>query len=610
MDCTGSPYAIRPRMVPALGLLIAALFLLLHPYFGLIHDARLYTLQALNDLQPQLYGGDVFLKFGSQDAYTVFTPLYSAAMAWLGAEPAASLITLFSAVAVLGAGWWLARTMAPPAFAWLGLGVLVLVPGFYGSDLTFAVLEGFVTPRMLAEALVLLSFCAWLRERILPCALLLLAALMVHPIMAFPGVLVVAAGWYLPRWRNLWPLPAAGILLAVAALAGWLPLERWQFDQPWWRMASWAPHLVLGKWMLADWARAATSLATLAIAATCLPDAGRRLATATLLTCAATLLLSWVGGDLLRIVLVLQGQAWRSLWIVAAVAALVLPWVVARCWTRAPLQRCGALLLVAAWVAGAQSLALAFSIPALLAVACAGMRVPDRFARFAPQAAAILLAVLVLCMLAFTWTGTGSAVSDGSWLGLLRYWSEDRLLPTLVLLGAWYAAVRFSSPTGTGVLTLLTALLAASAVGATAREWGSEAYPREARQSFASWRALIPPGSDVLWATRLFSGSDPTGVWLLLERPSFYSAVQTNSGLFSRAAAVELAQRKAAVPLGLPTEQSIRIDYMDSRSAHVACDAIPVRYIVTDLTILGSTMLPAPQAAPPPFDQLNLHICP
>ena len=64
------------RMLPV-ALLITGLYLFLHPYQGLIHDARLYTLQALNHLHPDLYSNDVFLKYGSQDSYTLFTPVYA-----------------------------------------------------------------------------------------------------------------------------------------------------------------------------------------------------------------------------------------------------------------------------------------------------------------------------------------------------------------------------------------------------------------------------------------------------------------------------------------------------------------------------------------------------
>ena len=51
------------------------------------------TLQALAHLKPDLLSNDIFLRFGSQDNYTLFSPLYAAVISLLGVEPAASLLT-------------------------------------------------------------------------------------------------------------------------------------------------------------------------------------------------------------------------------------------------------------------------------------------------------------------------------------------------------------------------------------------------------------------------------------------------------------------------------------------------------------------------------------
>src|SRR5215471_20302994 len=53
-------------------------------YSGIIQDAHLYSLQALARLQPDLLGQDIYLRFGSQDRYTFFTPIYAALIAQIG----------------------------------------------------------------------------------------------------------------------------------------------------------------------------------------------------------------------------------------------------------------------------------------------------------------------------------------------------------------------------------------------------------------------------------------------------------------------------------------------------------------------------------------------
>src|SRR5687768_15276438 len=93
----------NPWTLVSLALAVAGLYLALHPYLGITHDARLYTLQALNHLRPDLYGNDVFLRYGSQDDYTLFTRLHAVAIAWLGIEPAAAVLTFISHSAFLAA---------------------------------------------------------------------------------------------------------------------------------------------------------------------------------------------------------------------------------------------------------------------------------------------------------------------------------------------------------------------------------------------------------------------------------------------------------------------------------------------------------------------------
>jgi hypothetical protein len=92
------PAQASPDPLPRLGYAVLALFCaatwaLSHSYRGIFHDAGLYTLQALAHLDPGYLGQDVFLRFGSQDRFTIFGALYAGAM-HLGPEPAASLLTL------------------------------------------------------------------------------------------------------------------------------------------------------------------------------------------------------------------------------------------------------------------------------------------------------------------------------------------------------------------------------------------------------------------------------------------------------------------------------------------------------------------------------------
>jgi hypothetical protein len=211
-----------------------ALFLLMHPYSGMVHDARLYTLQALNHLQPQLYGNDVFLRFGSQDDFTLFSPLYSSAIAGLGVEPAAASLTFAAICLFMAAAWMLARTLLPVRQSAVAMLLLLLLPAIYGPDDIFRFIETFITPRQLAEGFTLFSLTAWFRHRRVLAAVLAVVAMLVHPIMGLAGIcFLLALEWIVPLWRKLWPLAVLAGLCAALVWTGWLPVSRWQFDAEW-----------------------------------------------------------------------------------------------------------------------------------------------------------------------------------------------------------------------------------------------------------------------------------------------------------------------------------------------------------------------------------------
>src|SRR5580692_3942969 len=136
----------------ALGFIVAAVWILQRPYRGLNHDSVLYALSALARLHPMLTH-DVFLRFGSQDSYTVFGPLFAAAVRALDLEPAAALLTLLGQIAFFVAGWALARRVMSARLALLAVGLLISLPSDYGALQDFNYIEGFLTPRQMAEAL-------------------------------------------------------------------------------------------------------------------------------------------------------------------------------------------------------------------------------------------------------------------------------------------------------------------------------------------------------------------------------------------------------------------------------------------------------------------------
>jgi hypothetical protein len=378
-EIRGAPQISRVGIL-ALCLLALATWALSHPYRGLFHDAGLYTLLALAHLHPASLSADVFLKFGSQDAYTLFSPLYSAVCAWWGVEPAAAALTLLFQGALAAAAWALARTVMPASLALLGTAFVIAVPGDYGPGRIFTCIEPFLTPRMAAEALVLAGLAAALAERRVLAIAFTLAAALLHPIMAMAGafaLLMLYAG--LRR-----PIVTAALLIvglkALALAAVFLPAGPWgRFDATWLTLVrDRSPYLFLASWDLDDWSRLAVTLVTLFIGwhlpqgHTAPHDRVRTLCLVTLLTVAAGMVLTAIACDWLHLVLATQLQPWRWQWLGTLVAAVMLPYIVYSRWHAGTNERTTLMLLLAASAFGSTSYALVAAVAALLSLIGAG----------------------------------------------------------------------------------------------------------------------------------------------------------------------------------------------------------------------------------------------
>ena len=76
----------------ALLLLYAAFWLVvLMPYGGMAHDAQGYAVEALVNLKPDIYATDIFLRYRSQEEFTIFPGIYAWLIDTLGLENAAAI---------------------------------------------------------------------------------------------------------------------------------------------------------------------------------------------------------------------------------------------------------------------------------------------------------------------------------------------------------------------------------------------------------------------------------------------------------------------------------------------------------------------------------------
>jgi hypothetical protein len=296
------------------------------PYLGFIHEARLYAGQVLNTLEPETYGGDLFFQFGSQDRFTLFSAVMAPLTQRVGIDTAFFLGYLLS----LGIFLWslsrlVTRLFPDTPFALLGLFYIVMMPIPYGGLNVFHVLETFFTSRLPASALTLLGIDFFLGRRWWNAAACFLVALAIHPIMAFPGVVLAVSliVWDVVGTRGL----LATILVGGAALAALLAYPPAATRLLGTIDAEWREAILLcttyhfpREWALHDWVRSLFTVLLTGIAAFILLDresAGRRF-----LVMASILGLIGLTGQVVVAELPywvpLMGQPYRFLWIATA----------------------------------------------------------------------------------------------------------------------------------------------------------------------------------------------------------------------------------------------------------------------------------------------------
>ena len=605
--------AFEPRAV-AIGAICILTWAVSHGYGGIVHDARLYTLQALAHLHPDSLGHDGFLRYGSQDRFSIFGPIYAPLVGLLGPETAAAVLTFVSQVALICCAWLLARRLMPGPLALLAVAVLVAVPGFYGAHQVFACIESFLTPRMIAEALVLASLAASSYERTKTAVVLLAAATLIHPVMAAAGI---AAIWWkhvgIPRPRlSLVCIVAAAIALAVVWYAN-LPGPLGRFDAAWLKLIeARTPYLFVLQWRLDDWTRTASVLATLLAGSALLPAGeARSLSRIALLTAVSGLTLTLFACDLLHLALLTQLQPWRWLWLATVAALLLLPAVAQNAWHSGYAQRTTTLLLIISWIFGADVLELEVALAAV-ASALLAHRLRPNHARLVFFGACALLVVAVAWRIASNAVLTDVHYLDPGiplWLRKAISLSADGALPCAAAVSIWWL---FGSPRARTAGLAATGLVIFGCIWVAPQTWHRwtrrELSPALVRH-FAAWRELIPAGAEVFWP------GHPLTTWLLLERPSYLSEAQTSGLVFSRAIAMEMARR--AGTLGSAVPAALFLGWQADEAAvglgpaqlQAACAAGGFQYLVTGARLDRAPLARIPSEIWPVSGGLQLFSC-
>lgn len=564
--------ASRRRTVAlmAMGLLALAAWMLLHPFAGITHDAVLYSLFALARLHPDTLTADVFLRFGSQDNFSLFTPIYAAAMRQFGMEHAALLLVLLFQAAVLACVWLLARRFMPALEAALSVAMLVALPDEYGMGNAFHLLEGFITARIPAEALVMGAVLAAVTQRYSVAAGCVIAAMLLHPIMGVVGAAFLVLTYLVPRYpRATLALLSVGFIATLAIVIAIAPLGRVE-DKDWlYTIYSASSYLFVSMWPLFDWSRVAVYLVILTIG--CWVSATpqlRQICRGLLATIACGVVISLIFCDRLHVSLFIDLQAWRWLWLGEAAAITVAPAILCACWQRGYAGRTAVVALGAAWVF--RDLPSDLLLDAAI-VACAA--VPSkwdgrRYWRPLVMGAWVLTG-LAICLDISNVLGYVPEVTSYTPASVqkARVVCADGVVPGVLLISCWIVLRRMASnnarPQLASGAVLTIALTAALICGwLIPFTWANSTithYTPELASRFAPWRAEIPPRAEVMWL------ENPVGTWSLLDRPSYTSGPQAVGAIFSREKTLLVQHREAIVATAL---HASRLDGENGLIAH------------------------------------------
>jgi hypothetical protein len=546
------PASDRKKSLTTIGLvaLLLGAWLMATPYFGIRHDAILYTAQALNRLHPEVYGHDLFFRFGSQDGFTVFPALYAAMIEWLGVDSAARVLAVLGKLSWFASLLYFSASFTRGIARWLGLAIVVSYSPYFDSHHVFSYGESFVTARIFAEALVLLALGFMLRARVALATAALVVSVSFHPLVALPGI---GAAVLLHRWKSvasLMTLCVGAVGLAVTlAVAGLEPFARLlaQFDPEWLGVVLQRnPYAFLDMWDGNAFGGVVFLAVVLVTGRQTLDDRSRRIADAMLILCGGMLFLSWVGATVFRNVLLTQLQLWRALWLVRITALLLLGALTPVLWKGTSGQRLHLSGLWSAALLGPTVVAGALAV--LVAILGA---VLDRSS--SPRNSPRIVSVTCLAVLSF---GLFWKILDfhsgATWMNVYfdrPVWliATADIVPVVsvtILLG-WIGR-RFGNSGSAFVIVSGATILAVGAWTWEGRGASDFLWSESAQASSATVREKIPVAANVFWP----DGLERT--WFWLGRAHYASRLQTAGSLFSRATAVEAARRQTRLrTLGL-----------------------------------------------------------
>jgi MFS family permease len=304
--------------------------------------------------------------------------------------------------------------------------------------------------------------------------------------------------------------------------------------------------LFLQLWTLADWKLNARGFLSLVFTAMVITDPrARRLCVCAMVIGAAGLLVGLIASTLGPVAILMQGQAWRWVWLTMFLAILLLPQTVREVWKDPSCGPLCAVLLVGSWtftpidpVTGTAVALFLWTVRGHLS---------DQMGRLLRWAAYAAAAVALAWVVANAWTITAAPSPETGREGALFSHLRNILgldITAVPIVGlVWFALLRVRSAWVSTAVAAAFAGLAVTALPGAFLQFGLVGAQRQIDE-FADWRRLIPPASNVFVIPE---HNAATFAWFDLQRPSYISVDQSSGVVFSRSISMEVKRRSEVV---------------------------------------------------------------
>ena len=344
--------SLRAKDFSLIPLIVFLVFVLGRPYRGIVQDPQIYIGRAVADLDPSGVGRDLMFVHDGQFGFSLFRFVVRAMVALWGPAMTGEVLAVVAALAWFFAARALARQFVGGGAVWVVVIFAALLPNAYGAPYPFGFAELKAIPRPFAEALVLAGLAALAARRDVVCLCCLVAAALLHPIMAVAGfgVFVAIRGLEDNRW--FWFCACAGVLSILGGALG-LPLMDRLFTAIDPNLQSLHKsrnaYLFPSLWPIESFPPLIVQATTIAIAAQSRQGRGRRILAAIIVVGLGGIAIAAIFGDWHSSLLVVQVQPWRTAWLMAVAGAMALAICAFELWRRGPSGRMVLALLVLCW---------------------------------------------------------------------------------------------------------------------------------------------------------------------------------------------------------------------------------------------------------------------